>query len=261
MRRLELPLSSHPRHYLARRIKHYGIDTSHFQDEPLPQRERRVYSKELLEDAAAHSHSIRELMEYIGLDPREGPYWHIRKRLDKFGIDTSHFTSGNTQVPRAVPRAELAAAVSASVSLAGVLRLLGFTDNSTNRARIKRSLQTHVIPTGHFTGQGHGRGIRSRYRKPASEILVRLESGAPRAKTFTLRRALDDLHVPHICTECGVGDVWQGKRLVLEIDHINGDRLDNRRENLRYLCPSCHSQTSTFGKRSRHTDPMPGAIQ
>nr|WP_233435863.1 MULTISPECIES: HNH endonuclease [Streptomyces] len=38
-------------------------------------------------------------------------------------------------------------------------------------------------------------------------------------------------------------------RLVLEIDHINGDRLDNRRENLRYLCPSCHSQTQTFSNR------------
>ncbi|WP_420717446.1 HNH endonuclease [Streptomyces sp. WM6378] len=35
----------------------------------------------------------------------------------------------------------------------------------------------------------------------------------------------------------------------MEIDHVNGDRLDNRRENLRYLCPSCHSQTGTFSNR------------
>ncbi|MFE7410356.1 HNH endonuclease [Streptomyces laurentii] len=41
----------------------------------------------------------------------------------------------------------------------------------------------------------------------------------------------------------------QGRRLVLEIDHANGDRLDNRAENLRYLCPSCHSQTGTFSNR------------
>ncbi|MFP3992150.1 HNH endonuclease [Streptomyces sp. E11-3] len=261
MRRLDLPLSSRPRNYLRKRLQHYGIDTSHFRDEPLPQREHRVYSKELLEDAAAHSHSIRQVLEYMGLDPREGPYGHIRKKLDRFGIDTSHFTRRGGSSSRIVPRVELAAAVSASVSLAGVLRLLDLTDNSAGRARVKRSVQAHAISTEHFTGQGHRRGVRSPYRKSAAEILVRLESGAARAKTATLRRALDDLHVPHICTECGVGDIWQDKRLVLEIDHINGDRLDNRRENLRYLCPSCHSQTRTFGKRSRHKDPLPGAIQ
>ncbi|MFF0592602.1 HNH endonuclease signature motif containing protein [Streptomyces antibioticus] len=78
-----------------------------------------------------------------------------------------------------------------------------------------------------------------------------------------LRRALDDLAVPRVCAECGVGDIWQGRRLVLEIDHIDGDRLNNRRENLRYLCPSCHGQTSTFSRRGRKdvTASPPGRAQ
>ena len=80
---------------------------------------------------------------------------------------------------------------------------------------------------------------------------MRLAPGGARTKTVLLRRALDDLGVSHVCGECGIGDTWQGGRLVLEIDHINGDRLDNRQENLRYLCPSCRSQTSTFANRSR----------
>ncbi|MEV7953395.1 HNH endonuclease signature motif containing protein [Streptomyces sp. NPDC088141] len=75
--------------------------------------------------------------------------------------------------------------------------------------------------------------------------------GAPRTKTALLRRALDETGVPQVCGECGLGGVWQGKRLALEVDHVNGDRLDNRAENLRYLCPSCHSQTPNFSSRSR----------
>lgn len=51
------------------------------------------------------------------------------------------------------------------------------------------------------------------------------------------------------CTECGLSE-WLGKPLVVQIDHINGIRNDHRLENLRMLCPNCHSQTATYGKRN-----------
>lgn len=49
-----------------------------------------------------------------------------------------------------------------------------------------------------------------------------------------------------LCSECGVPRLWNDKRLELQLDHINGESSDNRLENLRFLCPNCHSQTDTF---------------
>jgi Zn finger protein HypA/HybF involved in hydrogenase expression len=53
------------------------------------------------------------------------------------------------------------------------------------------------------------------------------------------------------CSECGIINEWNGKKLVLELDHISGDSSDNRIENLRFLCPNCHSQTPTFKGRNK----------
>lgn len=50
----------------------------------------------------------------------------------------------------------------------------------------------------------------------------------------------------HNCEECGIGREWNGKALILEIDHTDGNRKNNKRSNLKYLCPNCHSQTPTF---------------
>lgn len=249
MRRVNATLGSVQRGYLRQRLELYGIDTSHFTEEPLPVRERRSYSRERLREAAAHSHSIREVLEYLGFPPDDSPYGHIRKKLDQFGIDTSHFTVGKRHGPRLLPKDELTGAVAKSNSIAGVLRILGIPVNGAGRKRVNHSLAVHSISTTHFVGQGHFRGVVSRYRKSPDEILIQLAPGSARTRTAQLRRALDDLNTPHICGACGIGDVWQGRRLVLEIDHINGDRLDSRLENLRYLCPSCHSQTATFSRR------------
>ncbi|MYU37186.1 HNH endonuclease [Streptomyces sp. SID8358] len=252
LERLNAPLGVRPLRYLRTRLEHYRIDTSHFVEESLPERARQSYPEEMLAEAAARSHSIREMFEYMGLPPSDSPYGYVRKKLDRLGIDTSHFTSSHKQRAPLPGLEELTAAVEGASSLAHVLRRLGEANTGAARARLKRALDQYGIQTDHFTGQAHTRGAVSPYRKSATEVLRRADSGARRTRTSLLRRALDDIGKPHVCASCGMGDSWQGKRLVLEIDHVNGDRLDNRRENLQYLCPSCHSQTETFaGQRSR----------
>ncbi|MFF5131293.1 HNH endonuclease signature motif containing protein [Streptomyces syringium] len=191
------------------------------------------------------------MLDYMGVLPYGSAYGHIGRKLDRYGIDTSHFTGRRVSDGRPLlPERALRFAVAESVSLAGVLRLLGRTDNGASRSLVKRSIAAYSISTSHLVGQGHQRGRPSRNRRTAADILRQLAPGASRTSTALLRRALDDIAMPRVCSACGIGETWQGKRLVLEIDHINGDRLDNRADNLRYLCPSCHSQTRTFSNRS-----------
>ena len=54
-------------------------------------------------------------------------------------------------------------------------------------------------------------------------------------------------HISDKCSECGVGEIWNNKYLCLQLDHIDGNSDNNNLDNLRLLCPNCHSQTNTFG--------------
>lgn len=65
------------------------------------------------------------------------------------------------------------------------------------------------------------------------------------------RRLLSSGKMVDICAICGQLPVHNGERLVLQLDHINGDHRDNRIENLRILCPNCHTQTPTYGTKNK----------
>jgi 5-methylcytosine-specific restriction endonuclease McrA len=53
------------------------------------------------------------------------------------------------------------------------------------------------------------------------------------------------------CAICSIEDKWNGVNLALIVDHANGDPSNNRRENLRLICPNCDSQLPTFKARNR----------
>ena len=143
-------------------------------------------------------------------------------------------------------------AVSNSESFSGVLRYLGLRQAGGTQTHIKSRVIHFGIDYSHFTGQGHMSGKTSKKRKRAEEILVLREEGSRRTKTHQLRRAMQEMGIPYVCCECLVQDQYNGKPIVLEVDHINGMSWDDRLENLRFLCPNCHSQQETNGPH-KHT--------
>lgn len=54
------------------------------------------------------------------------------------------------------------------------------------------------------------------------------------------------------CQICGISNIWNGKPLTLQLDHIDGNHLNNTKKNLRIICPNCHTQTATYGSKNKN---------
>lgn len=190
---------------------------------------------------------MREVMLHLGVSPTGGMHTYLRRRITHFGIDTSHFNWG-----RPLPGKDaFEAAAMKSKSVASVMRMLGFKPEGGTQRRIVRHMRRLGIDMSHFTGQAHFRDKRSPRRLPPEAILIVRPLGSHREKPPRLRRALTESGVPYKCAGCQMDGTWMGGSITLHVDHINGDYLDCRLPNLRFLCPNCHALTWNFAGRGK----------
>lgn len=148
---------------------------------------------------------------------------------------------------------QLKEAVENSFSFRQVLARLGLREAGGNYAQVQKYIREYGFSITHFRGKVWNRGLRG-FGKPQlllEEILTKSSS----FQSFKLKKRLFDAGLkPRHCEECGWSQHTEDGRLPLELDHINGERDDNRLENLRILCPNCHSLKPTHRGRNIKRD-------
>lgn len=135
-----------------------------------------------------------------------------------------------------------------SSNISEVLFKLGYTTkgNSWGYSQVKRRMTDLNLSYSDFKGKSVV-ATNKLERLQESDIL---KLNCKHNRTVLRRYVINNNLIPYKCAICGCVE-WQGKTLSLELDHINGINNDNRLENLRFLCPNCHSQTSTYGSRNQ----------
>src|SRR6516164_10542928 len=126
----------------------------------------------------------------------------------------------------------LTEAVANSLSIADVLRYLEIPLAGGTHAHISRKIKQLGIDTSHFGRRVAPNGGKpSPWRLTPEQALVARAPGSRRPKPHLLRRVLCESGVPYTCEACGIEAKWNSKPIVLHVDHINGDWLDNTKEN------------------------------
>ncbi len=155
--------------------------------------------------------------------------------------------------------------VQTSNSLAEIIRKCGLKASGnykTLKSRIKKEgIDISHIALGLESNKGRKFDISPKNKLPLNEILIENSlylGGGRNLKSRLLSEGL----LLNKCygIKCNVETIWNDSPITLQLDHINGVSDDNRIENLRLLCPNCHSQTPTFGGRNAKKMVIPRSI-
>lgn len=158
----------------------------------------------------------------------------------------------NTSPINKISRDEFEKICKSNETLADIIREFGLSAEAGNYVTLKRRIKKDRIDISHIKLGLSSNRNRVFDRKYTKEYI--LNGGSVGAKCIKeLKKYLLEYGIlKEVCSLCGQKNSWNNLPLVLQIDHIDGNRENNSIDNLRMLCPNCHSQTITFsGRKSK----------
>ncbi|MFJ8859473.1 HNH endonuclease signature motif containing protein [Streptomyces sp. NPDC102451] len=209
------------------------------------------YTRERLAEAASSSRTLSEALTKLGVNPKSSTRRYLRERMRRLGVDTRHFESEGVRWTKEV----LQEAVTVSTTMCEVLQRLGLEVVGGQHTHISRRVKALGIDTSHFAAPSRKGEVRR--RRPEELLVDRTQTLVRRIPGERLKRAMIAMGTPERCAQCGTGPVWRHQPLPLEVDHVDGNWRNNQPQNLRLLCPNCHSTTDTYrGRAKRRRTPM-----
>jgi hypothetical protein len=149
---------------------------------------------------------------------------------------------------RDIPIDKIKMLVEQSESTVDFLRKCGFNTRGGRFRTFHKIVKEYGIDISHFAERTNikRRTTNTLTEKEVKEKLLIKLPVFKKVKHYIIKYNL----IPYVCEKCNMADIWQNEKLILQLDHRDGDNTNNVLENLRFLCPNCHSQTTTYGGRN-----------
>lgn len=230
---------------------------------------KRPYTIKQFIEAVENSRNYGEVLEKLGKDKLKDTT-NIKTAIKHLKLDTSHWNIDNCTYNLE----ELTNAIEKSYSWTEVAKTLGIKIRNSNKFKLQAN--KYNIDISHmfdikkenwrsfakrnglelkpFSQYKRSNKKRKSHRRPIKSLLIVGKEKITSGHHLKLR-LIEENFLKEQCNWCGINN-WRNEPLSLHLDHINGDRRDNRLENLRLLCPNCHSQTPTYcGRNNKKSNP------
>jgi len=236
-------VSSRTKMLLQQKVSNMRLNTDHFLRQQLPEIPDDVF-KTMVAESDCISQIVRKCEMKTG-----GVNKTLRKRIEELGLDTTHFkTSKRTKLSKvdAIDDETFKMLVKNNTTWSDLSLACGFMSNNGGRNVLVNRIEKLGLNINHFD-----------CREIDNDKIFVVGSQYADSREIK-KRLIRDFDRVYECVACknqaftksdGVL-LWNQKEIVLQLEHMNGVNNDNRPENLCFLCPSCHSQTSTFTARN-----------